>query len=62
MRSKTSDDGRDSSAMPSAAAASSLEALAHDAEADFFARKAAPDSPAEDDFAADEDAAAFLSS
>lgn len=62
LRSKTSDDGRGSSAMPSAAVVSSLEALAHDAESDFFAREAAADAPAEDDFAADEDAAAFLSS
>jgi hypothetical protein len=47
--------------MPSAAVVSPLEALAHDAEADLLAREAA-DVPVQDDFAADEEAAAFMSS
>ena len=65
LRRKTSDDGQASSSMPSAmgvkpdAAVSSLEACAQDAEAYLLAREHG-DGLDDEDFGADEEAAAFM--
>ena len=60
LREKTPDCGQASSSTPSAAALSSLEAGAQDAEAAYWLALDDADPPAEEDLSADEEAAAHM--